>query len=111
MSAVNRKISLNGNLILKPYNKVKSLESQEIATGFSVTSQKIGVEPLELLVDTVITLGDNETITLRKGSKVYFKEEVLYAQKWPRQVYKTSDDKEFVIGSARDVLFVEENNE
>jgi hypothetical protein len=101
-------MSLNGNLILKPYLKTKELRTTEVAAGFVMTANKIGVEPLELLVDTNITLGQNTSVLLKKGSRVYFKEETLHTQKWPRNIFESEQFPEgFVVGSVSDVLFIE----
>lgn len=101
------KTSLNGNLILKPYNKTKELRATEVASGFVMTANKIGIESLELLVDAMIRLGDNQ-ITLPKGSKVYFKEETLHTQNWPRKIFESEEfPGGFVVGSISDVLFIE----
>jgi hypothetical protein len=101
--------SLNGNLILTPYRKAKTLEAKQAATGFTMAAQKIGVEPLELLVDTVIELGNNKNRVIEKGSKIYFKEETLHIQKWPRAIMESDMFPEgFVVGHMKDVLFIEE---
>lgn len=99
--------SINGNLILKPYNKTKELRATEVASGFVMTANKIGVESLELLVDATVNLGNN-TVNVPKGAKIYFKEETLHAQKWPRQIFESQEFPEgFVVGSVTDVLFFE----
>jgi hypothetical protein len=98
-------MSINGNLILKPYLKTKELRTTEVASGFVMTANKIGIEPLELLVDTTINLGQN-IITLRKGSKIYFKEETLHTQKWSRNIFESEQfPNGFVVGSVSDILF------
>lgn len=103
--------SLNGNLILTPYRKAKTLEATQAATGFAMAAQKIGIEPLELLVDTVIDLSDNEKKVIPKGSKIYFKEETLHVQKWPRAIMESDKFSDgFVVGHMKDVLFIEEND-
>lgn len=100
--------SINNNLILKPYLKTKELRPTEVASGFVMTANKIGVEALELLVDAVIVLGNNKHITLEKGSKIYFKEETLHTQHWPRKVFESEQFPEgFVVGNVSDVLFFE----
>jgi hypothetical protein len=100
-------LSINNNLILSPYTKTKELKEKQVATGFSITANKIGVEPLQLLVDAKIVLG-NMVMDIKKGSKIFFKEETLYTQQWPRKVFE-SDTFEggFVIGNVSDVLFIE----
>lgn len=103
--------SLNGNLILKPYQKQKKLESKQVVTGLQGVAQKDGIEKMELLVDTLLSLGDNQKV-VPKGSLVYFREETLHVQKWPRAVLKSEDYPEgFVIGNIRDVLYIEEGCE
>lgn len=110
-SGTMNKYSLNGNLILTPYRKAKELTTKQAATGFAIAAQKIGVEPLELLVDTVVNLGDNTQRTIKKGSKIYFKEAVLHVQKWPREIMESDFfPGGFVIGSINDAVFVEEND-
>jgi uncharacterized protein YcnI len=100
------KVSVNNNLILSPYTKTKELKEKQVATGFSITANKIGVEPLELLVDTKIISGNIE-MDLKKGTKIYFKEETLYTQQWPRKVFESPDFQEgFVVGNWSDVLYV-----
>jgi len=102
------KTSINGNLILRPYKGKRELESTEIATGFAVTKNKIGIKPLELLVDAIVEMGHNKVERLKAGSKIYFKEETLYTQKWPRAVFESELFPEgFVVGSLRDVVFIE----
>lgn len=102
------KTSINGNLILKPYNKTRELRATEVASGFVMTANKIGVESLELLVDAIVILSNNRFVTLAKGSKIYFKEETLHTQKWPRQIFESEEFPEgFVVGNTSDVLFFE----
>lgn len=102
------KFSLNGNLILTPYKKTKELKTTQVATGFAVTANKIGIDYLELLVDATINLNNNQVMNCRKGTKIYFKEETLHSQQWPRKVFESEKFPEgFVIGSANDILFVE----
>jgi hypothetical protein len=99
------KTSVNGNLILKPYNKTKELRATEVASGFVMTANKIGLESLELLVDAALNIGNN-SVTLPKGTKIYFKEETLHTQKWPRQIFESQEFPEgFVVGNIADVLF------
>jgi hypothetical protein len=106
---MNGKYALNGNLILTPFRKSRELKATEGATGFSMVSNKIGVEPLELLVDTVIDLSDNDSRTLKKGSKIYFKEEVLHTQKWSRAIFESDIFPDgFIVGQIKDVLFIDE---
>jgi|VirMetMinimDraft_7_1064189.scaffolds.fasta_scaffold20257_2 hypothetical protein len=109
---MNGKYALNGNLILTPFRKSRELKTTEGATGFAMVSNKIGVEPLELLVDTVINLSDNGTKTIKKGSKIYFKEETLHTQKWSRAIFESDIFPDgFIVGQLQHVLFVEEQEE
>jgi hypothetical protein len=103
--------SLNGNLILTPYRKTKTLEATQAATGFAMAAQKISIEPLELLVDTVVDLGNNKTRVIEKGSKIFFKEETLHIHKWPRAIMESDMFPDgFVVGHMKDVLFIEEKD-
>jgi hypothetical protein len=104
------KTSINGHLILTPYTKTKELRTTEAARGFAVTENKVAVDYLELLVDALVNLGQNSQVNLPKGTKIYFKEEVLHTQKWPREVYqKGSEDfpEGFVLGYVPDIVFYE----
>lgn len=102
------KMAINGTLILTPYKKTRELKQTEVATGFIATANKIGIEYLELLVDTLLTVG-YDNIEVPKGAKIYFKEETLYTQKWSKQIYESEEFPEgFVIGNINDVLFIEE---
>lgn len=103
--------SLNGNLVLTPFRKAKELKATQAATGFAMAAQKIGVESLELLLDTVVDLGNNKTRVIEKGSKIYFKEETLHIHKWSRAIMESDMFPDgFVVGHMKDVLFIEENN-
>lgn len=105
------KTALNNNLILKPYNKTRGLETKQVATGFSITAQKTGIESLELLVDTVLNIGYNQK-RLLKGSKLFFKEAILYTQPWTKEVFTNDDFSDgFIIGNIADVLYIEEKDE
>lgn len=100
--------SINGNLILRPYNKTRELRATEVASGFVMTANKIGIESLEVLVDAIININNNNSVTLLKGSKVYFKEETLHTQKWPRQIFESEEFPEgFVVGNVSDILFID----
>lgn len=104
-------MSVNGNLILKPYLKSKELRTTEVATGFTMTANKIGIESLELLVDASVNIGNN-VVNLKKGSKIFFKEETLHNQKWPRAIFESDMFSEgFVVGSMSDVLFFEQKED
>jgi len=104
------KISLNGNLILEPYKRQKEIETTQVVTGLATTANKIGIEMLELLVDTPVNLGDNVTKNLSKGARIYFRREILDISKWPRTVYESEQfPGGFVIGNIRDILYIEEN--
>ena len=109
---MNGKYAFNGNLILEPYRKTKELKTTQAATGFSMVSNKVGVEALELLVDTIVPMGHNMDRLIPKGSKVYFKEDTLFTQKWPRAIFESDSFEDgFVVGHIKDVLFIEEAND
>lgn len=104
---IDTKVSLNGNLILKPYLKTKQLETKEIATGFVATSAKILVEPLELLIDAAISIG-GKTEILEKGSLVYFKQESLFVQDWAKRVFESEAiGEKFIVGNIADAVLIE----
>jgi hypothetical protein len=102
------KTSLNNNLILTPYKKTKELKTTQVATGFAVTANKVGVDFLELLVDAVIQIGNNQPMSVAKGARVYFKEETLHTQQWPRKVFESELFPEgFVVANSGDILFID----
>lgn len=102
------KQSINGNLILTPYKKTRELKTSQETTGFAMVANKIGIESLELLVDTVVKIGNNSDVQLKKGSKIFFKEETLYTQPWSKQVFESETFPEgFIVADINHVLFVE----
>lgn len=104
------KMSLNGNLILTPYKKGKELEATQLATGFAGIANKVNLEPLELLVDTKVKVGDDQ-IELKKGVKMFFKRETLHVQNWSKQIFEDeSFPTGFVIGNINDVVFIEQED-
>jgi hypothetical protein len=109
---MNGKYAFNGNLILEPYRKTKELKTTQAATGFSMVSNKVGAEPLELLVDTIVPMGNNMDRLIPKGSKISFKEHTLFTQKWPREISEADEfEGGFVVGHIKDALFIEEADE
>lgn len=107
------KMSINNNLILTPYKKTRELEQKAAVTGFMVTSQKVSIEYLELLVDTQVKLGDNGSYwLLEPGDKVFFKESTLFTQAWAKEVYTNEEFPDgFIIANASDVLYVDRKND
>jgi hypothetical protein len=72
-------VSVNNKLICTPYEGGKSLKA-EVKSGFATVQQKNNVVGLELLADAKVSLGGN-LIDLKKGTMVYFSEEVVYNNK------------------------------
>lgn len=103
------KISLQNKLVLKPFKKTKEIKTS-VGNGFLTVDSTRDVDFLELLVDTNLDLGNNKSVLLEAGAKVYFTEKTLQTQKWPRDIYKSEHFEEFVIANASDVLYVESKN-
>lgn len=99
-------ISGKNKLVLKPYKEQKKIETKVNNSFLSVESKK-KASFLELLVDTNFELGDNRSVLLPAGSKVYFLESTLQTQKWPRAIFKSEHFEEFVVANVSDVLYVE----
>ena len=100
--------SMNGNLILKPYKNVKELQAKETVTGFAGVANKTGIESLELLVDAELNMGHN-TKVIKKGSRIFFKREVLDVIPWSKVIYQNEKFPEgFIVGMANEIIFVEE---
>lgn len=97
-------------LALTPYNGVRKLESTGENRGFATVKQKTKLVPLELVVDALIVT-DRSEMTLKKGSKVYFKEETLATQQWSRQVYEIDGKSEkFVLAEWGPFVVMVEND-
>jgi len=81
--------SINNHLILEPYKGTRKLQAKGESGGFVTVAQKTNLVALTLLVDTYFEVGPkmfismdtvaqaSEGIFLKKGCKVYFKEEDL----------------------------------
>lgn len=97
--------SINNMLICEPYQGTKGVKAK-INNGVSIIQQKIGVLGLKVLMDAVIS----KDITVKAGSTVYIKEEVLYT--YTDQYQKALDCKAvgqpFVLANYGHVLFIEE---
>lgn len=103
------KLSINGNLILKPSTKTKELREKQVNRGLVGVENKVAVVGLELLVDAHVNLGYNNIRTLDKGSIVFFKESVLDVNKWSKEIYHTEGLADgFVIANIAEAAFVEE---
>ena len=103
------KYAVNGVLVLNPYKKSKQLEVQESIKGFASVANKTGMESLELLVDTFVSLGHNSMRTIPKGSKIFFKREILDVMPWSKVIYQTEEFPDgFIVGNMNEVIFIEE---
>lgn len=98
--------SYNNHLILKPYGGAKKIEAN-ISSGFATIKQKTTLIGLEALVDCTIVSASATQYEIKKGQKVYFQEESLYASEWSKKKY-TSDalDDEFIIAPGNFVVLV-----
>ena len=98
--------SMNNRLIVEPYQTDGGLKSN-VKNGFATVQQKIGIVGLRLLMDARLTDGKQTSTILRKGTRVYIREEVLHTQAWAKARYE-SDAVEgpFMIVDASFVEFI-----
>lgn len=81
--ALDRPVSVNNKVIVEVYQK-QDLKA-EIKNGFAMTSQKISVKGLTLLMDA--HLGDGRLVP--KGHKAYFKENDLHSAPWAKTILQS----------------------
>lgn len=93
--------SLNNRLIVEPYKK-EGLTST-INNGFAKPDQKVAVKGLTVLMETKLTDGR----IIKKGDKVYIKEESLYSLPWAQKILKCDCiDGNFLIVDITNVEFI-----
>jgi len=97
--------SVNHMLVTKPYEGSRGVKSK-IQSGVSVIQQKTGVLGLEVLIDAEIS----KDVTVKAGSIVYIKEEVLYTYKdmYSQTLDCTEIGESFILANYSHVLFVKE---
>ncbi len=76
-------VSINDRVIVEAYQK-EDLKA-EIKNGFAMTSQKISLKGLRLLMDAKL----NDGTIIQKGYKAYFKENDLHSQPWAKSIFKS----------------------
>jgi hypothetical protein len=64
----------NNRLVLEPYTSDRALKTRN-RNGFAMIEQKIAVEGLKVLIDSVL----NDGTLIPKGSTAYLKEEFLHS--------------------------------
>ena len=95
-------ISLNNKLLLKPYTGEKKARAN-ISGGFATISQKTTLVGLVLMADFEMTSG----VKLEKGSKVYFSEEVLYANDWSKTLHECDGiDGKFILAPFGSIICI-----
>jgi len=80
---LDKPVSVNNRIIVEVYQK-EDLKA-EIKNGFAMTSQKLGVKGLTLLMDALLSDGR----VVRKGHKAYFKENDLHAAPWAKTILQS----------------------
>lgn len=77
-------MSLNNQLLLKPYSGTRKIE-KKVQGGFMSLTQRSTLVGLEILCDATITY-NNSSVQVKKGQIAYFREELLFGQDWSRQL-------------------------
>ena len=97
--------TLNNKVILEPYKGVRKLESQ-VKNGFATTKQKTNLVGLKVIVDGTVSQGQG-VIEIKKGQTVYYPEEILYNQKWSKDIYTCKDIGEpFILAEAAYIVLI-----
>lgn len=96
--------SFNNQIACEPYQGSRGLKSK-ISAGVAVVQQKTEVIGLKVLADAQI----NDSISIKKGDKIYIKEETLYNHKemYSRPLKLESIKEPFVLANFSHVVFVE----
>ena len=76
---------INNKLILEPYRGKHGLRAKNVTGGFATLDQKTNLVGLKVLCSGVIQNG-RICRPVEKGDYVYFSEEVLYTQEWPKKI-------------------------
>jgi len=97
--------SINLMIACEPYKGARGLKSK-ISSGVAVVQQKTGVVGLKVLTDAFI---DKDT-TIKAGSVIYIKEEILYTYKdqYSKPLECDVIKGEFVLANYSHVVFVKE---
>ena len=97
-------ISLNGKLLLKPYEGEKKVGAK-ITGGFATVAQKSNLIGLEVLSD--FNRDTEGSPIIKKGDTVYFSEEILYASDWARKTYECAAiEEKFIIADIGSAICV-----
>lgn len=100
-------ISANNKLIVEPYKGSGKIEARPGNTGYATIKQKSTIIGLKLLADGKIPVG-NTMMDVKKGQKVYFLEEILYAMDWSKKPYNLAGSEEmFMLAESSYVVAVE----
>jgi hypothetical protein len=95
--------SYNHQIITEPYTGATGIKSK-ITSGVSVVQQKSGVIGLKVLQDAVI----DDKLTIKKGSTVFIKEEILHVNKnYSHPLECSKLNFSFVLMNFAHVAFVE----
>lgn len=96
--------SVNHLVICEPYKNNKAIKSK-ISHGVAVIQQKVGVVGLKVLKDAVI----DDKLTIKAGSVVFIKEEILFTHNPYSQILECLDISEpFTLINFGHVVFVKD---
>lgn len=95
---------MNLKIMTEPYKGERKIESQ-VKSGFASVKQKTTIITLKVLADAYI----DEGRTVKAGSRVHIKEEILYAKFTTQTPFESSSvGFPFIFVDFNDVMFVTE---
>lgn len=99
-------VSYNNRIIVEAYITDKTLRATT-DKGFARIEQKIQLKGLKVLIDAVISIG-NQATRIPAGSVAYIKEELLHTQSWANKklTCATMPGVEFIIVDTNHVEFI-----
>lgn len=117
------KFSFN-RFIVEPYISTREVKTATTGgkTGFAVIEQKVAVKALRVLVDVILDLqtqvgmsfqiggaakADFGPMTIKAGSYVFIREELLHTQVWAKQIMESEYLGKFMIVEKQFIEFVQ----
>lgn len=111
------KFSFN-KFVVAPYVSDGTIKTATTGkTGFAVIEQKVSVKGLRLLVDLVLDgmhsriaidgLSQSGPTTIKAGSTVFIREELLHTQVWAKAIYESEYIGKFILVDKQYIEFVQ----
>lgn len=96
----------NNRLMLEPYVGSNKIEAVGVKTGFATVKQKSSLIGLKVMADGLISIG-NHTQEIKAGQVVFYEEEVLYTNGWPKKTYTCTGLKDkFVLAPVNQIVMI-----